>query len=270
LKAISDLKDIVSVYGSLAAVAEAYGTKPLLHHSTGTATVEGGEVVLRFSGITGGLFHKKEQWAKEMRVPLDEAGARIEKEKFGKVSLAIYRNGVIEQTLMDCKPEDMAEILAKQINGGSVDTPLGWQWVEEAATGKPELVVKVYKSTKEFQADSKKMIRRGWAPQNQAALDGHVSSAAGLVLGGLLLGGASRTNDQLSVTWIRARTTTSKKLVPKDALPHVAPTHQSLVAPTSGSDDIPTKIRELAELKERGILTSAEFEAKKTELLARM
>lgn len=36
------------------------------------------------------------------------------------------------------------------------------------------------------------------------------------------------------------------------------------------SDDIPTQIKKLAELKEAGILTETEFENKKTELLARI
>ncbi len=46
--------------------------------------------------------------------------------------------------------------------------------------------------------------------------------------------------------------------------------HQPAAAPAAVGPGIPEQIRQLAELRDAGILTAAEFEAKKAELLARM
>src|SRR5438128_636408 len=73
----------------------------------------------------------------------------------------------------------------------------------------PEVLVKNYVSPKNFESDSKEMIRKGWQPENQSALAGHINvrrTAARVVTGGFLIGGASRSKDQMTVTWVRRRT----------------------------------------------------------------
>ena len=41
-------------------------------------------------------------------------------------------------------------------------------------------------------------------------------------------------------------------------------------APRAGRESIPEQIQQLAELRDRGVITAAEFEAKKAQLLERM
>lgn len=99
------------------------------------------------------------------------------------------------------------QLLAERYPSGS---PEPKQWIEVEI--EPQIEVKAYKSPKDFEADSREMIRKGWQPQNQAAMAGHMN--VGRTLGkvaltgglGLLLTGASRTKDQMTVTWVRRRT----------------------------------------------------------------
>lgn len=72
----------------------------------------------------------------------------------------------------------------------------------------PAQVVKTYKDGKEFAKDSKKMIRDGWLVVSQSAMGGHVNvrrTAARVATGGFLLGGASRSKDQIMVTYQRSQ-----------------------------------------------------------------
>ncbi len=48
------------------------------------------------------------------------------------------------------------------------------------------------------------------------------------------------------------------------------PTEKELQKPQSVTNEIPDQIRKLAELRDSGVLTEAEFDAKKAELLSRM
>jgi len=45
---------------------------------------------------------------------------------------------------------------------------------------------------------------------------------------------------------------------------------ENVSAPRLAQEDIPAKLRQLAELRDQGILTAEEFDAKKTDLLSRM
>jgi len=123
----------------------------------------------------------------------------------------------------------------------------------------PEILVKDYRSPKEFETDSKEMIRKGWQPENQSTLAGHINvrrTAARVMTGGFLLGGASRSKDQITVTWVRRRTERRRVESPSEQ--------------PSATTDIPAQIRKLADLHLQGILSDQEFAAKKAELLARM
>lgn len=144
------------------------------------------------------------------------------------------------------------------------------QWVEVEID--PEIEVRTYKSSKDFASDSKEMIRKGWQPENQSALAGHMN--VGRTLGkvaltgglGLVLTGASRTKDQVTVTWIRRRT--ERRLVPLESGTQDQPANEQSAG--AAADDITTQIRKLAELHSQGILTDQEFFSKKAELLTRM
>jgi hypothetical protein len=129
----------------------------------------------------------------------------------------------------------------------------------------PEVLVKTYGSPRDFEADSKEMIRKGWQPENQSTLAGHINvrrTAARVITAGFLIGGASRSKDQLTVTWVRRRTERRK----------VEPAAQNETPPElpPSTSDIPSQIRKLAELHSQGILTDQEFETKKADLLSRM
>src|SRR5579859_1099291 len=72
------------------------------------------------------------------------------------------------------------------------------QWVEVEVD--PEILVKTYSSSKQFEADSPELIRKGWQPQVQTEVGGHINvgrtASAAVLTGGLsLLVGASRTKD---------------------------------------------------------------------------
>jgi|GEM_PF-1054391 hypothetical protein len=144
------------------------------------------------------------------------------------------------------------------------------QWVEVEIDA--EIEVKTYKSPKDFESDSKEMIRKGWQPKNQSALAGHMN--VGRTLGkaaltgglGLVLTGASRNKDQLTVTWSRRRT--ERRRLVRESEADNPPASEASAGPSV--DDIATRISQLAELHGQGILTDEEFANKKAELLARM
>ncbi len=115
--------------------------------------------------------------------------------------------------------------------------------------------VKHYKDAKEYERDTQTMSAAGWKPQGQTSEDSKV--AAGRTLGkavatggiGLLLTGRSKKGGGITVTWVRP---------------------EAAASPSPTGDDIPSKLRELADLRDKGILTDSEFEAKKAELLSRL
>jgi hypothetical protein len=107
------------------------------------------------------------------------------------------------------------------------------------------------------------MTRKGWQPENQSTLAGHINvrrTAARVMTGGFLIGGASRSKDQLTVTWVRRRTERRR----------VEPAQRAEEGTGQPAIDIPTQIQKLAELHSHGILSDQEFETKKKELLSRM
>jgi hypothetical protein len=61
-----------------------------------------------------------------------------------------------------------------------------------------------------------------------------------------------------------------KFMLVRDKINELRQAFQSKATPTMVADSIPDQIKKLAELRDAGILTSEEFESKKTELLKRM
>lgn len=107
------------------------------------------------------------------------------------------------KTINDLR-KSTAELVALVAEAGNLAA--AEQSLDDAA---PNVQVKVYPSAKEFEADSVTMIAAGWRPENQSSMAGHVNAGrtAGKVLLtgglGLLVGGASRSKDQITVTWAR-------------------------------------------------------------------
>lgn len=78
----------------------------------------------------------------------------------------------------------------------------------EAATSgaEPDQVTRTYTSAAEFEKDAQAMAAKGYRVASQSALKGHVNarrSAARILTGGVLLGGVSRSRDQITVVYER-------------------------------------------------------------------
>ncbi|MGH7643142.1 MAG: SHOCT domain-containing protein [Candidatus Dormibacteria bacterium] len=132
----------------------------------------------------------------------------------------------------------------------------------------PKTQVVRYKSVKEYEKDAQGRIAEGWTIVAQSQETGQTHrvrrAGSGLVTGALLgfpaagaaLGGLSGKRDEgpLTVTWYWPGSADVAK------------------ANTAGpaSSDVPDQLRELANLRDAGILTAEEFQSKKTDLLSRM
>ncbi len=96
------------------------------------------------------------------------------------------------------------------------------------------------------------MYAAGWHIEGQSSRTKHYSLATGFF-----------TNKGLTtVTWLKGGSGASELAPPPGA--------DGASTSASAADDIPTQIRKLGELRDAGVLTEAEFAAKKAELLARM
>jgi hypothetical protein len=133
------------------------------------------------------------------------------------------------------------ELAERIASGASLEEALG----ASRAAGVPrEVRVKKYKSEKEFQKDAEAMFRAGWHIEGQSTRTKKWSVTTGFF-----------TNKGIStVTWLRGG----------------QDTEPDPVLAGTPADDIPTKLTQLAELRDAGLVSSEEFEVKKAELLARM
>lgn len=140
---------------------------------------------------TSGFFHK-EPWSNELRVPRERCSVEA-----SGAELTVYDGATAIQAIGGCRPRDALRELAAALPR------------QEAAntasnSGVPIQRVKTYGSAKEMERDSQTMIAQGWRVAGQAAVAGHVNvrrTTARVLTGGLLLGGASRSKDQITVTW---------------------------------------------------------------------
>jgi Short C-terminal domain len=109
-----------------------------------------------------------------------------------------------------------------------------------------QVQVKKYKSEREFQRDAELRIRQGWHIEGQSSRTKHWSMATGFLT----------NKGQTTVTWLRGGDTEDEPEVMSGATVPVA--------------SIPDQIGQLAQLRDQGVLTDDEFQAKKTELLGKM
>jgi hypothetical protein len=108
--------------------------------------------------------------------------------------------------------------------------------------------VKKYKSEHEFEKDAEKMIKKGWHIEGQSSRTKKWSLATGFF-----------TNKGVTtVTWV------------KGPIPEEAPT-QRTPQPAALPDNGPASLlQQLGQLHQAGVLTDAEFEAKKAQVLERL
>lgn len=69
---------------------------------------------------------------------------------------------------------------------------------------RPEQVTRTYTSASEFEKDAQAMASQGYRVASQSALKGHVNarrSVVRILTGGVLLGGVSRSKDQITVVY---------------------------------------------------------------------
>lgn len=114
------------------------------------------------------------------------------------------------------------------------------------------VVVKQYRNEREYEQDAQKMAAAGYAPQHQTQQKGKVNVGRTVGKAVVFLPWAimrpSKKANSVTVTWVKQGS--------------------GPIAIKRPSDDITDKIRKLAELRDDGILTDDEFEAKKGDLLA--
>lgn len=149
--------------------------------------------------------------------------------------------------------------------------------------------VATYKTEKDMRREIEQAARSGWQIANTTGQSGHINvgrtvTAAALTGGLSLLLGASRTKDKLTVTYERTEQW-KRQFLPGYAQPpqmqmplqqQYAPPAQMYappapqIPPQQQQPDFATQLNQLADLHARGILTEAEFVAKKQEILSRM
>lgn len=106
--------------------------------------------------------------------------------------------------------------------------------------------------------------------KNAGAVNGFIQFAflGGTEAKGGVFNAAQDENAIVFNIWQRGSFETAKKII--DERLNMAHSVHSQTSTTIQSNDIPTQIKKLAELKEAGILSEEEFNSKKAELLARM
>jgi hypothetical protein len=248
-----------------------------VQHNVGSLDVENGEIVNRMSGKKG--FLGREQWHREEIIPVETVLA-AETGRLGDVRLTFYLEGEdLGKTFLRCTPlAGVGELLqalkeykpaisvttsqsdlANELRRWVPDIEVSDRFSEGIAAQDARIEVKTYRNEDEYQRDAPRMVTQGWRMEAQTAHRGKVNLGRTIVKGGLFLPWAvmrpSRQGDPLTVTWY------------KEAKAAVDLTAQS--APTI-DEDVITKLKRLAELRDSGILTSEEFDNKKAELLARL
>ncbi len=109
-----------------------------------------------------------------------------------------------------------------------------------------------------FQADAQVLARSGYEPTSQSwAEDQHGPSLGSVVMWGAFAASKRRGGGTLTVTYKRLQQGSDAAVAPADPAPPAA-------------TSIPDQIRALGELRDQGLITPEEFEAKKVELLGRM
>jgi hypothetical protein len=157
--------------------------------------------------------------------------------------------------------EELARLVAERGTLEVVERE--WLAAGSRSGGPPEVEVKRYKNDKDYERDARRMLAAGWRMEGQSSHQGKVSMGRTVLKAGVFLPWAmmrpSRKGDPISVTWLRGR-----GLEEVDVAPAVN------ASPGVPTEDVPGKLRDLAQLRDEGVLTPEEFESKKAELLGRL
>ncbi len=132
----------------------------------------------------------------------------------------------------------------------------------QAASSGPMVQVKNYKDAKAYERDAAAMASMGWLPQGQIGQRGKVKVGSTAVKAAVFLPWAlmrpARKGDPITVTWVRE---------PKPEVAKPPPAY----APAPPMDlELAAKLRQLADLRDQGLISEADFEGKKADLLGRM
>lgn len=140
------------------------------------------------------------------------------------------------------------EKAAERINSARINKPV------TAEDSPIDVVVKKYKNEKEYTRDAQKMAAAGYVPQGQLQHKGKTNVGRTVGKAVIFLPWAimrpSKKADSVTVTWVKHST--------------------EPVTMEKPNDDIASKLRKIAELRDEGILTEEEFETKKADLLSQM
>lgn len=133
--------------------------------------------------------------------------------------------------------------------------------------------VVTYRSAKDYERDAQRRVADGWTIQGQSQETGQTHrirrATSGAIIGGLFMmplagaavGGLSnkRTPGRITVTWVKAASVS-------DAQATVPPATDD----SDSSEALVRHLKSLADLRDSGVLTEDEFQAKKAELLSKI
>ena len=241
------------------------------HTKFGVVTIEDGVVVHR---LRVGAIRKRDL---VHRYDIAKLVAMRRFRDAGGLSVTLFEaDSVVGTTLTGCETVADIEAFTRslvalnpaiEVNRSFTDTALSRDAYASAtqARSAPEIEVKRYKDAKDYERDARRMVAAGWHMEGQSGQRGKVNMGRTVLKAGVFLPWVmmrpSRKGDPITVTWLRGGGLVEVESVPAQAPP--AP-------PSPASDDIPTQIRKLAELRDAGIVTDDEFASKKADLLARM
>jgi hypothetical protein len=257
-----------------AAALPSQSVKPtvLMKHSQGALAVEGSQLVMR----TG-------QGAEVERADL-AAVTQLDANRRDWVSpltISIKYAPGGQWEMGNCKPPDQARALVDAVRAvgaqvsvnkyalkgfmGRWATGAGEQMRQEGRYARPEptIQVKTYSGAKEYEKDAPRMVGAGWQMEGQSGTQGKVNMGRSLVKAGVFLPWAimrpSRKGDKLTITWVKTPKATADQQSVVEAAPLAAP----------AIEDIPAKIKQLADLRDSGLINAEEYEAKRADLLGR-
>ncbi|HUZ88198.1 MAG TPA: RDD family protein [Candidatus Acidoferrales bacterium] len=153
----------------------------------------------------------------------------------------------------------------------------------EAAKHRPTVEVVRYNTPRDYQRDAQHRLENGWTLQAQSQETGQTHrlrrASGGALIGGLFMmpmlgaaiGGLSnkRTPGVITATWIKPPAGDSD--ASGVAAETASGTYPEPPSPQGlGGSDLFEQLKKLGELRDAGVLTAEEFDAKKAEILARM
>lgn len=137
--------------------------------------------------------------------------------------------------------------------------------------------VATYKNEKDATKEAEKASKKGWVPSGTGATDGHINlgrTVAGAALtGGLsLLFGGSRSKGKVTITYTRDQEWLAKRIIPKGEKIYVPP-QPTVTIPAITSvpqEDLVSKLKQLKDTVDAGLISQEEYDKTKAAILAKM